>query len=52
MNALTLYALFSGLLGLSVHKKWWGGAAFAAAMLVWMIVVQFCLAMTLVPRLN
>jgi hypothetical protein len=52
LSPLILYALFAMLLGLSVHKRWWGGAVFALAMLIWMIVIQLCYAITLHPVLN
>jgi hypothetical protein len=52
MTALMFYAIFAGLLGWSTHKKWWGVAAFALAMVAWMIVIQVCTAISLHPTLN
>jgi len=44
MVPLFLYALFAGLLGLCIHKKWYGGAAFSIAMIVWMLLMQCIMA--------
>jgi hypothetical protein len=44
MIPLFLYALFAGLMGFCIHKKWYGGASFAGAMLVWMLLVQVLMA--------
>lgn len=50
--AFIIYALFAGLLGFSVHKKWWGSAAFAVAVLVWMLTMQLIIAYSMHSSLN
>jgi len=45
MSPLLFFALIAGGMGLSVHKKKWGLAAFFIAMLVWLIAMQFVSAM-------
>jgi hypothetical protein len=40
MTPLLFYAIIAGLGGYSIKKKWWGGAAFCGAMLVWLLLMQ------------
>jgi hypothetical protein len=52
MTPLLLFSLFAGAMGFSIHKKWWGATAFFIAMLVWMLVIQVTIAITLIPHFN
>ena len=52
MVPLILYAAFAGGMGWAISKKKWGATAFFAAMLIWMIVNQFAIAISMRPVLN
>jgi hypothetical protein len=49
MSPLILYALFAGGLGWAVHKKKWGATAFFVAMLIWMMINQIAIAISMRP---
>jgi phosphotransferase system glucose/maltose/N-acetylglucosamine-specific IIC component len=49
MSPLILYALFAGGFGWSIHKKKWGLTAFLAAMLIWMMINQIAIAISMRP---
>ena len=52
MSPLFLFALFAGLGGYSIHRRWWGAAAFSGAMMLWMVVIQICIAISMQSHLN
>jgi hypothetical protein len=52
MTPLIIYAFFAGIMGFCIHKKWYGGAAFAGAMLIWMMLMQLIIAYSLHPIAN
>ena len=52
MTPLLIYALFAGLMGVCIHKKWYGGAAFSIAMLIWLLLIQGIIAYALHPVSN
>ena len=52
MSPLLFYAIMAGLMGYSIHKKWWGLAAFAVAMIAWILALQFIAAYMLHPISN
>jgi hypothetical protein len=52
MSPLLFYAIIAGLMGFSIHKKWWGGAAFCLAMLIWVVVIQLIQAYLMHPYQN
>jgi hypothetical protein len=45
MNPFLMWVAFSAGLGISVHKKKWGIAAFFAAMLGWVAVIEIATAL-------
>jgi hypothetical protein len=52
MTPFILYALFAGLFGLSIHKRWYGIAAFAVCLIVWMLLMQCIIAYAMHPVSN
>jgi hypothetical protein len=49
MTPILLYTLIAAGLGWSIHKKMWGIAVFCGAMLVWMLVMQLIIAISMHP---
>lgn len=49
MTPILLYALIAAGLGWSVHKKWWGVAVVCGSLLVWMLVMQLIIALSMRP---
>ena len=49
MSPLILYGVFAGGFGWMIHKKKWGAAAFFGAMLIWMMINQIAIAISMRP---
>jgi len=49
MSPLILFAVFSGGLGWSVHKKKWGLVVFLATMILWLMINQIAIAISMRP---
>jgi hypothetical protein len=47
MMPLLMYAAFAGGMGWAITKKKWGLTAFFGGMMLWMMLIQLCMAIML-----
>jgi hypothetical protein len=47
-----IFAALAGIFGFCIHKKWYGGAAVAGSIMIWMMLMQVIIAYSMHPIAN